>query len=279
MPADGKFTICCLFFGHYEELAMRLLRSLETLRTDPAARQRIGELRLGLNVPSESVVNAVRHYHIKWQESGVETRSFWGDGKKYKYPRMRQMFYEPVIRSEYAMWFDDDSYLDLSPASGSLWLDRIRQAIDDYQMLGSRYTIDFQGQQREWIKDQWWYRGKDLALRSQISFCQGAWWVIRTKALYELNYPWPELQHNGGDTMLGEAMYQFGWKMKHFRDGVHINADEIGRESKAKRRGFHEDPIGASHPPKRAAVAIPEPEPAVICRPPLQRRTFRQLDI
>jgi hypothetical protein len=53
----------------------------------------------------------------------------------------------------------------------------------------------------------------------------------------QLDWPDPRLNHNGGDTLLGEAIRQQQLPRHAFHYGVKIN--------KYKRRGFREKPAGS----------------------------------
>jgi hypothetical protein len=93
-------------------------------------------------------------------------------------------------------------------------------------------------------------------------------------ALRALDYPWPSLDHRGGDVMLGEALVQSGLTAWHYHDNAAINADATGRDGEAKRRGFDNAPIGtvmaATLPPRAAALISPT-------RPAQRRRVLPEL--
>lgn len=69
--------------------------------------------------------------------------------------------------------------------------------------------------------------------------------MIKTKVLADYGWPHPQLRHRGGDVLLGELIRHQGLKLINFKSGVAINADELGKESASKRRGYDEPPIGA----------------------------------
>lgn len=234
-----KFTICVLLYGDYPLLADRCLGSLwRTLRTSD-----LSCVRIGLN----AVSNATRLVLAKYV---TNQQVFDSSENIHKYPMMRRMLHEATIESPYTMWFDDDSYLRgyelvrMTSRGRPYWLDRAEHAIQAADMIGALYTQRWQGQQREWVKAQPWYAGNDPASRENVKFATGGWWTIRTEILYRFNYPFHGLDHCGGDTMLGELCLQQRLRLKQFRDGVVINADEHGSESKAVRRGFTEKPLG-----------------------------------
>ena len=49
--------------------------------------------------------------------------------------------------------------------------------------------------------------------------------------------------------MLGELLRQQGLRIKKFNTGVAVNADENGRESRSKKRGYDSPPIGYNFVP------------------------------
>ena len=54
------------------------------------------------------------------------------------------------------------------------------------------------------------------------------------------------LKHRGGDVLLGELIRSQGLKLANYKKGVAINADDNGKESASKRRGYDEQPIGVT---------------------------------
>ena len=83
-----------------------------------------------------------------------------------------------------------------------------------------------------------WFNGQSIREpRYRTKFCTGGWWAAQTEFLRCWDYPFPYLDHNGGDVLLGELVRQRGGRLHQFRDGIAINADKSGRESKAPRRG------------------------------------------
>ena len=232
----NKFTIGVLLHGNYPDLAHRCLSSIAaTIKADDL------NIRVGLNAVHPAVV--------RWVKRLIPEDCIWEyDTNINKYPLMRQMIYESKpVTTDYFMWFDDDSYLtgyEIGPNHPTIsWLQKVEHAMIDADMIGSVYEMRYRGNQREWIINQPWYTGKPVD-PVKMKFITGGWWTIRTPLLYKYNYPWPELDHNGGDLLLGALMQQQGLRMRQFRDGVKINADVHGNESKAKRRGTNQNPLG-----------------------------------
>ena len=251
---NNNFTICVLLYGDFPKLAERCLSSIIQTLPDIGS-----NLRIGMNAVSRETLDVVRKIGTGLLSASAENI--------HKYPMMRHMLYgENRITTPYTMWFDDDSYL-LKQSDGDIWLKAIEAQMEQADMLGSIYWIKWRGQQREFVKAQPWYGGKDPAASNSIRFATGGWWVIRTEILYQLNYPWPSLDHRGGDVMLGEACRQQDLRLVTYKNSsVCINADDRGRESKSPRRGFDQPPIGMTFEPDKADtldVVTPLPTPPV----------------
>jgi hypothetical protein len=237
--AASDFTVCVLLYGDYPDLARRCLSGISIL-----ARSGLISLRIGMNSVSnatEDVVAAMGLRECVFAQSRENIK---------KYPMMRRLFsapeatdpYDVCLTSEFVMWFDDDSYI--TATSPCTWLGRIRQAMTTVDMLGSIHTISLKGGQAEWIKTQPWYAGTRIAPWHRVSFCTGGWWTIRADILQRFQWPIPELLHRGGDVMLGALCHEHGFRKSHYREGIAINADDQGRESRSPRRGYDSHPIG-----------------------------------
>lgn len=256
------FTICVLLYGNHFDLALRCLTPLLQGGPIPAS-----HLRIGLNAvcpqTRELAYQAAPGYVWEFEEN------------QHKYPVMRQMIHgiSPIC-TPYTMWFDDDSYIvqPLAP-----WLTTVASRMTNADLIGSLYFVSWQGQQRAFVKAQPWYKGKDPAARGHINFATGGWWTIRTDVLYKFNYPWPELDHRGGDAMLGEMCFQQGLRLKHFRDNVKINASSTGKESAAPRRGFNQDPLGFDFDPGVAEALHRATSPPATGPEPTKRRRIVEL--
>lgn len=220
MNPSSLCTVCVLLYGDYPELAERCLQSLSRGGV-PA-----GSVRVFANACSERTLASLNLSVIECSGSNI-----------YKYPAMRRMFYSEIlpITTPYVMWFDDDSCL--RPSVTSQWFaDTMRAVVlSDADLAGALYQRAWQGRQREWVQEQPWYRGRELP-EQQVPFVQGAWWVAKLDSLWEIDYPWPTLQHNGGDMLLGVAAKQHDWLVLPYSVGVAINADEHLTESAAPRR-------------------------------------------
>lgn len=234
MAADA-LTVCALLYGADDycfQLAQRVLNApLKQLGTKTA------DFRFGLNAVSD----ATRQYVAQTvREHFPQALVVDAPENIHKYPMMRRLFYDRPLTSTLTMWFDDDSCL-VAPDVDA-WFERVQQQMQAYTMLGSIHRERFVGKQPEWIKQQPWYNGKEPSTYTQ--FAAGGWWVIQTAALRQFDWPPTDFKHRGGDVMLGELLRQHNLPLGHFRDGVWINANEIGVESQSTRRGRNELPIG-----------------------------------
>jgi hypothetical protein len=239
----AEFTVCVLLYGDYPRLAERCLGSLVSY-LPPGA-----QLRIGMNECCAQTIGLVRR--IKLHPGFASVRVFQSTSNVHKYPLMRRMFHEPSmpLTTPFVMWFDDDSFL--LPSCGSAWLDRVHARMQAADMLGSLYGMPQRGGQYLWVRDQPWYNGLPIDAHHQFVFATGGWWTIRAEILRRFDWPLPQLDHCGGDVMLGELCRQRYLRLEHFNDGVAINADSTGVESSAPRRGFGAGikPIGVDYVP------------------------------
>ncbi len=228
------FTICALGFGEYAAQIGRCLRSLTAHLPSPL----VQEVRVALNAPTEETWRIVeRALDDMPVDNTVLTTS---KNNRGKYPAMRDLLYtRGPIKTSYVMWFDDDSWIQTQEP---LFFEHCAALAAGADLVGAPYRQAFLPGQREWIVQQPWYRGRPF--NNKAAFFQGAWWIARTEALRSIDYPWPELFHNGGDVMLGVAAVQNNWRTRTTRRGVAINADDAGNESCGPRRGLSTKPIG-----------------------------------
>lgn len=244
------FSVCVLLYGDHASLAARCLNSIAS-----GTVRRVRDYRVGLNAVSAETRNFAYAWAEERRKAGIPVYIFETPINRYKYPIMRRMLYtEPPIPkpADLIMWFDDDSYLTNEDPD---WIDKVYEVASTHDVVGQYgWEMPMQGRQWNWIMSQMWFNetvgppqpGKSN--RPAFRFVQGAWWVARRAFLAAHNYPWPELRHNGGDSMLGEMCRHVGAKMARFDEGVRINADADGNHSKATRRGDTTDErIGAKY--------------------------------
>ena len=244
-----KLSICALFYGDHSDLATRCLGSIE--RSLSGGARYVQDFRLACNVVSPETLAIVRAFaDSTLAKYGIPSRLFFFDDV-HKYPAMRRLFdaHEPL--ADATMWFDDDSYFE-GVRDAAWWLS-MWENLEQADMLGQFWLMPIQGNQWQWVKSQSWFNEqvglppKKVRGKLAFEFCQGAWWVIRSEILKRYDWPLAEIRHNGGDSMLGELFRHQGLRMARFYGGVRINADEKGRHSKAKRRGYNERRVGADY--------------------------------
>lgn len=241
------FHVCALMYGDHHDLASRCLSSIARLAVSPL----VGDVRLGLNQVGKPTRAVVDGFIETMADAGkaVHVYRHPANHNNLKYPTMRQMFYGKVpLAADHVMWFDDDScFTGKDPAA---WLAKVSEMMRTATVLGSPYF-----QRKAWspdvvakIEKEPWYGGESMA--AVVKFATGGWWTARRQFLAKWNYPFPYLWHNGGDRILGEVLRQQKEPLVAFREGLAINADEHGRESKAKRRGVStngDDPFVDAH--------------------------------
>ena len=252
-----RFTVCCLFYGDYPQLAERLLKSLYR----PEWLDQI-EVRVGCNQISLATVEILRSYTAEWGGKPLlsSARTWYCETNLHKYPMMRRIFYDRPLETPFTMWFDDDSWIrDSAPdhwfAHIANFMDTADNAGNVADMAGAVWEMKLGGNQFRWYQDQPWYGDKHVSKHHKVRFATGGWWVIRTPLLQKWNWPVPEINHRGGDVALGELCRQQGYNLRNFSDGVCINANDSGKCSSSPRRGHDEHPVGWHYQPGPNAVS------------------------
>lgn len=221
-------SICVLLYGPHPELARRVLGSI--VGSDPPEYV-VTDLRIGLNAVSPETRDYVFHL-AGTQLLHLPVTIYEPPRNVGKYPLMRRMFYDPrQPLADHVMWFDDDSYI--LHGYGPAWWQEVHGLARRYTQIGQRWKIPQRGQQYLGIQAQPWYTGQPVFPHYKFGFCTGGWWVASTPFLHCWNYPFPEIFHNGGDSILGELMRQQQRPVLHYDQGVKIN--EGGRRG---RRGI-----------------------------------------
>lgn len=215
----GKFTAFILFYGQEQhfDLHQQCLESL--LRTTP--RDRI-DLRVGSNALNKKSVDMIERY----VKQGVITKHYQHPVNAYKYPVMREMFWDTAlpIQTKWVLWFDDDTLCTRTPA----WLSILAQQIiqfhrrENAHMFGAPFVWTLQAGQKEWFESRPWYKGKPWRLHNgepspngnKIPFATGGFWALTHEAIVKCDIPDTEIGHNGGDVCIGEQLYQGGFRMK-----------------------------------------------------------------
>ena len=221
-----KFLVCALYYGDFPKLAQRCAATLRALRLTGKV-----DMRIGLNEVSPAA-KAV----IEAALPGVDTIE--ASPQIFKFPMMRRLVHEYEGDATHMMWFDDDTCLLPGTQAGSWLLALSGRAVKCGGSLGSIYQQRLTERQKAWIREQPWYTGREVP--DDVVFNTGGWVVVPIALMKQWDWPGPELQHNGGDMVLGELLHQQGLPVEQFRMGLAINADDQLRESAARRRGYTE---------------------------------------
>lgn len=243
MPAR-RWSICALFYGDYLPLARRCLDSLDHSLSVESIAGRIRDIRIGANAVAPASYSWIRSRLRRWAER-FEVWWYEPDRNVGKYPLMRRIFREVDWVGPLVMWFDDDSYLEES-SSCETWWQRCESALEPSHvgMIGQIWKRAWVAGQPEWVRTQPWCNPSlPIRVGTYQRFCTGGWWCIRREVLQRLDWPPLELRHCGGDMLLGAALEQSGLSLVSWSDGVRINADEEGRQSRSPRRGIRDDPV------------------------------------
>lgn len=229
-------TVYCLFYGNYYKLHQRLGDSLRRYLPSDKAR-----LVLWANQPC---AQTRRYLTEVLAPSFTDTFLRASDVNVPKYRVMRELFYELAPpTTPWLVWFDDDTHIVKAD-----WWQRTLAFVGntEVQHFGKLWYIHYTKKQLEFIKAASWYRGVPFEehptrtpriTKPGIRFANGAYWWLASDVMRSIGWPDPRLNHNGGDTLLSEALRQNGVGRFDFSYGV--------RGNDAPRRGFREKPAGA----------------------------------
>ena len=236
----GKITVFVLCYGGYPLLAKQCIGSI--LRTVPPE---VLDLRVGTN---ESVSETIDFLYTT-----PATKIYVHETNSFKYPVMREMFYDPdhPIETKYLLWFDDDTWVQRSD-----WLKQLCSLIlatpeEKADMFGTPMFHDTRmfmkngHEPRKWFEEAEWYKNRPLRARNgyapggrgtAIDFAVGWHWALRTEAMRAANIPDTRLQHNGGDITIGEQLHQAGFTLNSWNQGKMYVA--CPAKADGGRRGF-----------------------------------------
>lgn len=230
------FCIVTLLYGGHTDLHRRLLDSFCHV---PAA----GRIVIIGNALVQQSQELVMKFSEEKNRSGLHVQTELYRDNLPKYTRMRPVFQHLLQDQalEWLVWFDDDSWIErpdwyLRTAG---YLRAVKH--ENVCYVGQPWYVHHLPGQWEFIQQSKWYRGKPTALangKPGITFAQGAYWWLRADVARLLEWPDARLSHNGGDTLLGEAIRQQGLPFHKFHYGVRIND--------APRRGASERPAGST---------------------------------
>lgn len=270
-----------IFYGDHRELALRCLKSFFHA-LDQGGSSRVTSLRIGLNPDPRGFCWAeklIQESAAEWSEDwSLPVLIYRAHTNVYKYPLMRRMFHSAVVEPvcplrSHVMWLDDDTFFRTEKISESWWqkLDALRDTKD---LLGEYrpWWMPMQGRQWQWIQTQSWFNPEVgtpplKTVKGQkipgFQFVQGGFWVAKSAVLRRYRWPLPEIKHNGGDSLFGELCRHQRLAVANFCEGMAVNADAAGANSRSARRG-HRDKchIGADYVP---GVPLPVSHQEFVC--------------
>lgn len=238
----GRFTVFVLCYGPHADLARRCIESLRA--TLPRERR---DLRVGLNAACPET----RAYIASLGEE--VTKVYDDDSTTVKYPRMRQMFWDPAcpVTTPYLAWFDDDVRI-LGPDA---WLQLGRTIVAQHphgaRLFGwpmfhdTAVYMHSSHDPTQWFKHAAWWRGRDLRLRdgrtaapngTVVNFVPGWAWALAADTMRIADIPDVRLHHNGGDVCIGEQVHHAGGSI-----GAWNTQKKYVWTAPKSRRGFSEN--------------------------------------
>lgn len=256
-------TICILTYGDHLEYYLRCLHSV--LECTPLERV---ELRIGFNASPKALAKTREilkprgEFETKLEVRGQVVRRitllldlnravtlFVSEANICKLPMAHLMYHFPEISTEYAIWFDDDSYVE-----EGWWVALLPLMEQKIDYIGKQYILPVFRGQEEMFQAMPWYRGRrffEQDGRPMVVFITGGVLAIRAARLRECNWPDMDfsfrgetLHHNGGDVMLGQIAHQLGWSRVDHEMFMHINVD-MNDVHPAPRRGVSEKVFGS----------------------------------
>jgi GT2 family glycosyltransferase len=228
-----RLYVCALLFGNYHPLHKRLVDSLK--RHVP----RHVKVHLWCNQvcdPTKKMLQGLPpEYTVTFSDENVP-----------KYKAMYKMF-AAVKAGDYdwVCWFDDDAHIVAVDWYPKLVEYLKLKAKENICYMGQSWFLHYKTGQAEFVAASKWYKGRALEIikkRPAVTFAQGSYWLLRTDVLRQLDWPDERLNHNGGDTLLGEAVRQQNLPFHKNHYGV--------RPNDARRRGYQEPPAGVVNKPK-----------------------------
>lgn len=219
------FDVYVLTYGEHHGLLDRCLSSIEKVFCPIHIRR----LTIGLNEPSLVSLSTAESFAERASARGTPVRLYVPGRNVGKYPLMRFMFAHQGMPCERIMWFDDDSHLRCRDSLW--WIEALRHARRS-DMVGHLHRLKkrYQPGQEDGIKAAPWYSGKKLSPDYRVKFATGGWWMLNPDIVRKWSWPFVELHHNSGDTILGELCRQRDYVLRDWHSGVSVND--------GKRRGL-----------------------------------------
>lgn len=172
-----------------------------------------------------------------------------------KYPVMRYMFNQGV-EHPWILWLDDDTRIEAPD-----WYEKTEKFISDHGdricFVGPGWMCGDFDRRMPFLKASKWWRNLPLNVERGRTVCHfpiGGYWLLKDSVRKLIDWPDPRLSHNGGDTLLAEAVRQQGLPFHKFAYGI--------KTQTAPRRGIQERPAGWNN----TVVLVVQPKDVVIWR-------------
>jgi len=234
-----RVAVYGLIYGDYFDLHKRFVESL--MKALPFEDLCNGNIRVTLygNQPGARTLDLMSaSTGFRWLHSAENLP---------KYKLMREKLFDVTSPDDYdwMVWFDDDSWI----TDTANWWNRMMQLIESKKdenicYIGEPWYWNWRGNQWKFVTESSWFRNVppevDARGRKRVTFAQGGLWWLRRDVRKLLDWPDVRLSHNGGDTLLGEAVRQQ-------RLPFHKVGKSVGfKTNDAERRGLSETPAGVT---------------------------------
>jgi len=232
-------TVYALFYGKFLALHKRLIDSLKKHLPPEKVR-----LVCWANTVRKETLDELEKLRAHFGETALVI-----DSKENvpKYEAMRTMYHDIAEpKTEWILWLDDDTYITKPD-----WWKKTKmflQSTPDACYVGQKWYVHHLGGQWDFIKESSWFKGLEPEMlgtkkkgvkKPGVWFMTGGYVWLKTALMKNLNWPDVRLSHNGGDTLLGEAVRQQGLPRHHYDYGVAVN--------RARRRGRSDSPAGSKN--------------------------------
>ncbi len=232
-----RVRVLTLLYGDHFDLHARLIGGLQAIPP---------HLDYSIILWCNQVGDRTRALVERFVSRSIAFNAVFSEENVRKYEVMRRLMrHDPLppplgTTNNWWLWLDDDVKF-LSPD----WFRAALKYIDSKRAenicyVGEPWFVPYLPGQLEFIKASTWYKGLPPLTKARpvIEFAQGSFWWLRADVAKEIGWPDPRLEHNGGDTLLGEAIRQQGLPFHKFHAWVKPNA--------APRRGLSERPAGST---------------------------------
>lgn len=229
MIAPRRFSVAILCYGNFPHYSLRAVRSVVEQVESPALRTY--DIHVAANQCCQETLDNLRAMRDQGKiDTIVESRENLNKG-----PMKRLLF--GVIETEYALWMDDDSFVEPG------WVDAVREFIDqNYGFDVAGIVMEFRRylRYREFLRQRPWFRGEEFfseERREIARFAVGGCYLVRVPFAVAHNYPDKGMVKRFDDVLLGDLVAQQGGSLIDFSAQVRAHV----RINEGERRGVGED--------------------------------------